>query len=195
MNILDEEEKKQNLFAEIVFKQIIIFYCLFFCNFLYIFVTRTEEEEELHFLVVGLAFDINFLISLLVILFVFVFVFEHRRLQFWMDIRVHAQFITFEYRLRTYPESGQGWLQKTRWWYDYDMEMFSWYHGVSTGWAFTYNIGEIYFDKVTYWAVGWTAEKYHFLGKWYFRVVCWIFLKTGKPYWASKHSFFPVLIN
>ena len=60
MNILDEEEKKQNLFAEIVFKQIIIFYCLFFCNFLYIFVTRTEEEEELHFLVVGLAFDIVF---------------------------------------------------------------------------------------------------------------------------------------
>ena len=40
------------------------------------------------------------------------FVFEHRRLRFWTDIRVHAQFITFEYRLRTYPETGQGWLQK-----------------------------------------------------------------------------------
>ena len=71
-------------------------------------------EEELHIPVVG--FDIYFIISLLVILFVFVFlfVFEHRRLRFWTDIRVHAQFITFEYRLRTYPESGQGWLQKNK---------------------------------------------------------------------------------
>ena len=34
----------------------------------------------------------------------FVFVFDHIRLQFWTDIRVDTQFITFEYRLRTYPE-------------------------------------------------------------------------------------------
>ena len=37
-----------------------------------------------------------------------------------------------------------------------------------------------------------TTRKYHFLGMWYFWVVFWIFLLTGKPDWAN--SFFIGLV-